>query len=139
MRRREWLLLPTASLLWGDERQQLTDWLGELAARLSEDDPEEFLDAFDKQLRGRIDSNVRGMLQGWEAASTVDILSISGEGDRRTLELDWFLRLTPRSLVGAAHERRTPLTMVLRRAGKGWRAVALTPIDFFSPPKPSAQ
>lgn len=139
MRRREWILLLAASLLRGDERQQLTDWLGELASRLSEDDPEDFLRAFDKELRGRIESNVRGMLQGWEVASTVDILSITGEGDRRTLELDWFLRLKPRSLVGATAERRQPLTMVLQRAGKGWRIIDLTPLDFFSPPKPSAQ
>ncbi len=139
MRRREWILLPAVSLLRGDEQQQLTDWLGELAARLSEDDPEDFLHAFDKELRGRIESNVRGMLQGWEVASTVDILSIAGEGDRRTLELDWFLRLKPRSLVGATTERRKPLNMVLRRAGKAWRVVDLTPIDFFSPPEPSVR
>jgi hypothetical protein len=139
MRRREWILLPAASLLRGDEWQELTDWLGELAARLSEDDPEDFLHAFDKELRGRIASNVRGMLQGWEVASTVDILSITGEGDRRTLELDWFLRLKPRSLVGATTERRERLAMVLKRAGKGWLILDLKPADFFSPPKPSAQ
>ncbi|MBL8177740.1 MAG: hypothetical protein JNK48_23890, partial [Bryobacterales bacterium] len=131
MTRRHWLLLFTVPLR-ADERQDIVDWLGRVAQRLSEENSSEFLRAFEKNLRDRLESAVHALVRNYEAASSVHLIAIGeAPGNARQVQLDWFLSLKPRSPNAPTIERRERLTLTLQPAKKGWLVQSLSPLSFF--------
>lgn len=135
MTRRAWLLSCAAAFGQQEDRQEFVDFFGLLAARLSQEGIEDFLKAFSKKFaeRERLTSDVRALALVAEVASSVEVLSVNGEGDSREVRLDWFLELRPRSESGELRRRKETLTVKLARRKRNWEIVELQPVAFFSP------
>jgi hypothetical protein len=118
-----------------------------LAAALAEDNASGFLDRMDKNMPGLDDlsRNVRAMLEQANVQSSVSPLANDGGDSARKVQLDWELRLKPKSLTnplgtdlnsqGGARplvEREEAVTLELRRDGKKWKVTKVDPIAFFS-------
>jgi hypothetical protein len=95
---------------------------------LANQDAEAFLDQFDpkmpqyEKLRNEI-QDLFGMAQ--EIGSTVDVISDEGDGLKRTLELDWLLK------IDTDEPRRQIVKCQVEKRGKKWKITALEPVDFF--------
>ncbi len=131
--RRSLLLLIAAPLL-GDERSEIVEWLGKFAGYLTQDNPESFLRACAKDLRGQIETNLRALVNNNEVASSISVLSIAGEGDKRQVELDWYLQLAPKGLPASSVRRRERLKLTIERVKKGWSVLEMDPVTLFQPP-----
>lgn len=135
MLRRALLLLP-AALVAADEEAALRDWLGEWIARLTEENPDEFLRAMDQPLREQLEAGVYAIVRVAEVSSSVTILEIRGEGPRRELELDWYLDLRFRALATRNEKRReTVILQVQRTRKKGWMVTGFTPPSLLGAPR----
>jgi hypothetical protein len=95
---------------------------------LANQDADAFLDQFDpkmpqyEKLRNEI-QDLFGMAQ--EIGSTVDVISDEGDGLKRTLELDWLLK------IDTDEPRRQIVKCQVEKRGKKWKITALEPVDFF--------
>lgn len=132
--RRSLVMLLAAQTLRGDERAEIVEWLGKFAGHLTEENAEGFLRACSKVLRGRIETNIRALVQNYQIASSIAMLSVSGEGDTRQVELDWYLELASRANPNATTRRRERLKATLDRAKKGWTVQTMDPVTLFTPP-----
>jgi hypothetical protein len=100
---------------------------------LANQDADAFLDQFDKKmpqyekLRGQI-QELFGMAQ--EIGSTVDVITDQGDDHKRTLELDWLLK------IDNAEPRRQIVKCGVEKQGKKWKITALDPLEFFRAPVP---
>jgi murein L,D-transpeptidase YcbB/YkuD len=95
---------------------------------LANQDAEAFLDQFDpkmpqyEKLRNEI-QDLFGMAQ--EIGSTVDVTMDEGDELKRTLELDWLLK------IDTDEPRRQIVKCQVEKQGKKWKITALEPVDFF--------
>jgi murein L,D-transpeptidase YcbB/YkuD len=95
---------------------------------LANQDAEAFLDQFDpkmpqyEKLRNEI-QDLFGMAQ--EIGSTVDVIMDEGDELKRTLELDWLLK------IDTDEPRRQIVKCQVEKQGKKWKITALEPVDFF--------
>ena len=104
------------------------DLLGLATRALADKDARAFLECFDRGITG-YDALARhvAVLVGSEGAeSSVEIVKDEGDDRRRTLEVDWLLR------VGTAPARREILKIEVERQGRGWKITALAPVEFFA-------
>lgn len=138
MERRDLLAMLAQVAMPLDERATLTEWFGDLAARLSQEDSAGFLRAFRKDMPGRtrLEVNVVVLLKGYAVSSTVDVREIVEEGERRNVRLDWRLAMRPKEGSVVAATRRKIVEFRLERDRKGWRVLSLDDPDFFAPPAP---
>lgn len=132
MTRRTWVLLFPA-LLAADDQQEVVDWIGRWVQRLTEENASEFLKAFDKTLRDRLEIAVSALVRNYEIASSINVLSVTPDSGRREVQLDWYLSLKPRSPNAPTTERRERVTLTLQPVKKGWQVQTLSPEAFFSP------
>lgn len=135
------LLLALAGRLSADDRTEIFEWIGEVAARLSEDNPAGFMRAFDKRMAGRerLEGNVYALIQTAEVSSSVNLVAVNASGAQTAVELDWFLELRPRAASSPTSRRRRVLRMKLERRNKGWVIVEMDDPDFFAPPPAGPQ
>jgi hypothetical protein len=107
--------------------QDAVDFFHDAATALSSGEASEFLDHFDSAMPGY--ATLRGEIEELksraEVATAINFVSDSGGDQRRTLELDWMLEITDRPT------RRQIVKCTIERQKKGWKIVALEPIDFF--------
>ncbi len=95
---------------------------------LANQDAEAFFDQFDPKmpqydkLRNEI-QDLFGMAQ--EIGSTVDVIMDEGDELKRTLELDWLLK------IDTDEPRRQIVKCQVEKRGKKWKITALEPVDFF--------
>lgn len=133
---RRWILAIPAALLRADERGELTEWFGELAARLADGNPGDFLRAFARDMprREELDRNVHALVRAFEVSSSLNLLRMETGRDGGRVEVDWYLEL--RSLMPSVpnQQRRRTLQFRIERFRKSWRALALDAVDFFAPP-----
>ena len=99
-----------------------------VAEALANRDADAFLEQFDRKmpqyetLRDEI-QELFGMAQ--EIGSTVDVITDEGDAQRRTLELDWLLK------IDDGEPRRQIVKCHVEKQGKKWRITALEPVEFF--------
>ena len=100
---------------------------------LANQDADAFLDQFDskmpqyEKLRGEI-QELFGAAQ--EIGSTIDVVTDDGvtnedEGQKRTMELDWLLKIDNND------PRRQIVKCQVEKQGKKWKITALEPVEFF--------
>ncbi len=95
---------------------------------LANQDADAFLDQFDpkmpqyEKLRGEI-QDLFGVAQ--EIGSTIDVITDEGDDQKRTLELDWLLK------IDNAGPRRQIVKCLVQKQGKKWKITALEPVEFF--------
>lgn len=106
-----------------------------MAGSLADAEPIAFFDSISRTLPERevLVRDVRALEQEFEVSSSIEVISQSETDGTATLDLDWYLSLTPRSGIGNLQRRRERLKVEMRREGKTWRVTALQPLSFFSP------
>jgi hypothetical protein len=99
------------------------------AEALADKDASAFLGHFDRAMPGydTLESEVRALLDRSEVTSTIEIISDQGDDAKRTLQLDWLLR------VDQDLPRRQIVKCTVERRGKQWKITALEPVGFFQP------
>lgn len=105
------------------------------AEALVNDDAAAFLARFDRDMEGyaALRRNVEGLLASHDVGSSIEIVSDEGDGQRRSLELDWLLVTTEKA---ANHSngisRRQIIKCRIERRGRQWKITAFEPLEFFS-------
>jgi len=100
---------------------------------LANQDADAFLDQFDpktpqyEKLRDEI-QELFGMAQ--EIGSTIDVITDEGDELKRTLDLDWLLKMDNHAA------KRQIVKCRVEKQGKKWKITALDPVEFFRVPVP---
>jgi hypothetical protein len=141
MRRRLVLLVFAASAVLADPRQEVYDLLASMATGLSEENPEQFLQAFDHSMRGYPDLavNVQALVAELDVLSAIELVADSGDDRHRTVTVNWLMQLTQkRDRVGSIRREKN-INIRLEKPKKKWRIVSMEPLDFFAPPRVGRQ
>ncbi len=107
-----------------------------LAGAMAENNAEKFLAYVSPELKAAMEADLRALLLRHEITSSISPLSNEGDDKKRSLELDWYVEIRARGNEMAIERRRQNVRCVVERnAKKRWVVTAVTPTDFFSPPK----
>jgi hypothetical protein len=115
---------------WGDTPADVIQFLRSTATVLAdahENGPQEFLDHFDRDMpdyaifRGYLETLVARA----EVGSAIDIVSDSGNEQKRVMELDWLLEIQDQA------PRRKIIKCTIEKRGKNWKFTSIEPVDFF--------
>jgi hypothetical protein len=100
--------------------------------------PGRFLAAFDPKMPGydQLRANVDALVQQGDVVSSAELVGSEGDDRRRSLELDWVLSVAHPDTGIILFRRHERVKCQVERQGKGWRIVALEPIEFLAPEKP---
>lgn len=130
-------VLALAAPLGANPVQEIFDFLAGMASSLSEGDPDPLLKALDPAMPAyqKLRDDITALNAEAEVQSSIEVRENTGDADHRAVELDWFLLIKPRQDTGAVTRRRQVVKCRLEKRKKKWRIVALTPADFFAPPK----
>ena len=133
---RRTFLLALAAPLIADTHGEILDFLGALAAALSEGNASAFLDRVDHAMPDydKLEQYIDALTAEDEVSCSIDILKQEGDDQAQTLQLDWLLQIHPRELVGSVEQRRQTVRCRIERKKKKWKIVALEPITLFAPP-----
>ena len=128
------LLLLFSTIAFADPAADVLRVFSSAAEALTNDDASAFLDKFDRNIPGYagLRNDIEGLLAAYEVGATIEVVTDEGDGDKRTVELDWLLVTTQKNSINSIHEtRRHVVKCKLERHGKQWKIVALDPLDFF--------
>jgi hypothetical protein len=118
-----------------DEAGELQQWVARLAEDLAQENAGDFLKAFDRPVRERMESNIWALVRQAELASSVAVVAVSAAGDQRVLDLDWYLYVKPHAASGIAEQRRQRVKMTVEKVKKSWRAVGVEDQGLFNAPQ----
>jgi hypothetical protein len=137
MRSRLFLLAFVASAALADPRQEVYDLLGSMASGLSEGNPGQFLEAFDRSMKGyaELAANVRALVAEADVLSAVELVTDGGDEQHRSVTVDWLLQLADKQNSVALTRRQQNIKIRLEKQKKKWRIVSLEPMEFFAPAK----
>lgn len=137
MTRSTFLMLPLAAVLRAGPSEEVWDMLTSLAAALSEGNADAFLGDFDRAMPGyqQLRANVTALLSVAEVQSSIELVDDRGSDSSRNVELDWFLRITPRREAVLSTRRQQRVKCRVEKSGKKWRIASLEPLEFFDPPR----
>ena len=129
------LLLPLAAGSAADPAQEVVDLITSAAASLSAGNAAAFLAAFDRAMPGyeTLRANITALERQAEVQSSIDLVENEGDDRRRSLELDWILRIR-REQEATPGRRQQRVKCRVEKSGKKWRIIALEPLEFFAPP-----
>lgn len=138
MTRRGLLLASLALPLYADEAQQVWDLFSGLATALSQGDAVGFMSAFDRSLPGyqALQTDILAMFAQYQVSSSIDLVSDKGDGQMRTVEVDWFLQIVEQQDTQSVTRRRELVRCQLVKRKKNWRILSVAPIGLFAPPQP---
>jgi len=122
-------LLATALALVAQERPApQMEMFRDIAEALANRDADAFLDQFDRQMPGyeTLSDEIRELLAvTQEIGTTVDVISDEGDEQKRSLELDWVLK------IDTDDPRRQIVKCRAEKQGKKWKITAFEPVEFF--------
>jgi hypothetical protein len=135
-RRMLWLLIPFAAGRGADPSQEVWDLLTQVASALSERNPAAFLEAFDPAMPGyeKLREHVTALLRNADVQSAIELESDEGNGQSRTVQLNWLLRIRPEPEATASTRREQKVKCRVEKAGRKWRIVFFEPLELFAPP-----
>ena len=109
--------------------------VGSMAAALTEVDVPAFMDAFDKDMPDydRLKTNVAALVNQADVSSSIVPLMESGDDEKRTIDLDWFLEVRSLQQDGPIVHRREVVHCELQKIKKRWKVVSIKPLAFFEP------
>ncbi len=126
---RSLIFLAVAGLVFGQERPPAQmEVFRNVSGALANRDAEAFLDQFDRKmpqyekLRDEI-QELFGLTQ--EIGSTIDVINDEGDDSKRTLQLDWLLK------IDVQEPKRQIVKCQVEKQGKKWKITALEPVEFF--------
>ena len=91
-------------------------------------DTDAFLDQFDRQMPeyDKLRDEIRDLVgTAQEIGSTIDVITDEGDEQKRTLELDWLLK------IDNQEPRRRVVKCRVEKQGKKWRITTLEPLELF--------
>jgi len=95
---------------------------------LANQDADAFLDQFDPKMPGyeKLRDEIQDLFgAAQEIGSTIDVITNEGSEEKRTLELDWLLK------IDNAEPRRQIVKCQVEKQGKKWKIAALEPVELF--------
>ena len=128
------LFLLSAAFAWAEPPADVLDLFHEAAEALASDDANAFLAKFDRNMAGyaALRDEVVGLLAAHDVGSTIEVVNDEGDGQRRSLDLDWLLVISEKNSANGTNEtRRKVLKCRIERHGKQWKITALEPLEFF--------
>ena len=130
------IALFAASAQAGDHEDVL-DLFGSMTSALSQANAPLFLKGIDKSSPDyeKLAAYIPALVAQGDAASSLEFLKDEGNSQKRSVEIDWFLELRNVNPAGPLVRRREIIKCRLEKQKKKWRVVALSPVDFFAPPK----
>lgn len=113
---------------WAEPPQAVKDFLRTAAEALADQDPNGFLDHFDRNMPGfaKLREEV-AVLADADVESTIEFVSDEGTETRLDLRLDWLLR------VNGGLPKHELITCRVEKQGKKWKITEFRPIEFFAP------
>jgi len=99
-----------------------------IAEALANRDADAFLEQFDRRMPDyeKLRDEIRELLAvTQEIGSTMDVITDEGDKQKRSLELDWVLK------IDTDDPRRQIVKCVAEMQGKKWKITALEPVEFF--------
>lgn len=138
MTRRTLLFASLAFRLRADAGAEVWTLFGWLSSALSEDRPNQFVEALDPAMPGyeTLRENITGLLREADVESSLEFLSNEGDEHSRTLEVDWTLRITGKEGSAGRVRREEHVKCVVKKTGRRWRITLLEPAAFFAPAAP---
>ena len=129
------LLLVAPEIAFAETHADVVDLFASMTAALSEENAAGFMKAFDRGAGGldALQRDIEGLVLTYEIGSSVEVLQDEGDGEKRTVDLDWFLELRSRQTGGPNVRRRELIHCELALRGKRWRIVSMTPVTLFRP------
>src|SRR5438128_2597777 len=100
----------------------------DIAEALANRDADAFLDQFDRKMPGyeTLRDEIRELLAvTQEIGTTIDVISDEGDEQKRSLDLDWVLK------IDTGDPRRQIVKCRADKQGKKWKITALDPVEFF--------
>ncbi len=130
------LLLFAASLL-ADAHDEIVDHFAAMAAALADNNAAGFMAGIDKTMPGydNLKTQINAMVDLATVASDIDPRNDTGDNQQRSVDLDWFLVMRSKLPDGPIVRRRELVHCELRKEGKHWKVVAMTPLKFFDAPE----
>jgi hypothetical protein len=122
-------LLAASLAAWGQDRppaeMEVFRGVSEALANL---DADAFFDQFDRQMPDydKLRDEIRELVgTAQEIGSTIDVITDEGDDEKRTMELDWLLKIDNNDA------RRQIVKCRVEKQGKKWKITALEPVEFF--------
>ena len=128
------LLCVTA--LMADTHDDIVDHFAAMAAALADDNAAGFMARIDKKMPGydELQAQLNAMVGGSSVASDIDPRTDTGDNQQRSVDLDWYLVMRSKLPDGPIVRRRQVVHCDLRKEGRHWKIVAMTPLSFFAAP-----
>jgi hypothetical protein len=135
MTRRAAVLILCAASAHADAAPDAWGAITTAASSLAQSNSSAFLACFDKEMQGyeTLRANIGALLMQAEVISSVDQLENRGDDQTRTLELDWLMRMRPRSGVAPTIQREERVKCVVTKRGQKWRITKFEPLSLFAP------
>lgn len=129
------LVLIAAPFAFADSAAEAWDVIATMAAALAEPNDAGFMKPIAKSFAQHdlVERNVRALVQTCDVVSSISALANEGDDKQRTMEVDWYLEIQPRSAGAAVVQRREAVRLTLTKTGKRWMVTALEPVGFFTP------
>jgi len=136
MTRRALILAAASSVLRADDAGDVWDLFSVMASALSDNKPDEFMNAFNHGMPGLEDlrTNIFDLLQAYDIHSSIELLNEDGDNLARMVQLDWFLQIVEKQDTAGVTRRREIVRCRLIKQKKKWRITSLEPLSFFAPP-----
>ena len=131
------ILAVVVPLARADTHADIVDLFASMTSALSDDNPAGFMAAFDKTMPDyeKLRGYITGLIGQAEITSNVNPVKDEGDASKRSVDLDWTMRIHSREAAGPMVEREQTIHAELVKQKKHWRIVSITPIDFFAPAK----
>lgn len=113
---------------WAETPKDVVEFLQSAAEALADQDPNGFLDHFDRNMPGF--STLRdeaAALANADVESTIEFNSDEGDDRARKIQLDWVLR------INGGRPRHELVDCRMEKQGKKWKIIELRPVEFFAP------
>jgi hypothetical protein len=123
--------------LCADAHSDIFEVFTSMAAALSDSNVSVFMNAFDKDLAGygKLKNDITALLTQADISSSVEPTKDEGSDTTHSMDLDWLLQVRSQLPDGPIVNRRQIIHCELRKQGKHWKIVSITPMDFFAPAK----
>jgi hypothetical protein len=123
--------------VWADTRQEINAVLASMATDLSNSNASGFMKAFDKEMPGYgvLRQQVIGLIDYAEISTSIEIQSLTANGENQIAKLDWYLTMRNRGDSTMVTNKRDLITIEFALQNKNWRVIRISPPDFFIPEK----
>ncbi len=123
------VFLAMAAVAWADPPQDVLDFVRTAAENLADQNPQGFLDHFDREMPGYsiLKDEIEALTYA-DVSSTIEFATDEGDDHARTMQLDWILR------INGGTPKRQLIDCKIEKRGKKWKITSFRPLEFFAQP-----